>query len=79
MSIEEPTLITQYGIYLQPFVMMSILLGIYGLTVAVKSLQEIAAGKHCVCFVETKGAFSSITCYTICSPLGEITWNSDVL
>ncbi|KAF3423246.1 hypothetical protein E2986_09128 [Frieseomelitta varia] len=43
MSIEEPTLITQYGIYLQPFVMTSIFLGIYGLTVAVKSLQEIAA------------------------------------
>ena len=42
MSIEEPTLTTQYGIYLQPFTVISIFLGIYGLTVTMKSLQEVA-------------------------------------
>ncbi|CAD1472135.1 unnamed protein product, partial [Heterotrigona itama] len=52
MSMEEPSLITHYGIYLQPFVMTSIFLGVYGLTVAVKSLEEIAAGKNCACFIE---------------------------
>ncbi|OAD53102.1 Organic solute transporter alpha-like protein [Eufriesea mexicana] len=42
MSIEEPSLITQYGICLQPFMVISILLGIYGLTITLKSLQEVA-------------------------------------
>ncbi|XP_076173366.1 organic solute transporter subunit alpha [Ptiloglossa arizonensis] len=42
MSIEEPSLATQYGIYLQPSSVASILLGIYGLTITVKSLQEVA-------------------------------------
>nr|XP_033339217.1 organic solute transporter alpha-like protein [Megalopta genalis] len=42
MSIEEPNLITKYGIWLQPICMTSILFGIYGLTITVKSLQEVA-------------------------------------
>ncbi|XP_076238443.1 organic solute transporter alpha-like protein [Calliopsis andreniformis] len=42
MSIEEPTLATQYGFCLQPTSVASILLGIYGLTITVKSLQEVA-------------------------------------
>ncbi|KAG7197319.1 hypothetical protein KM043_018435 [Ampulex compressa] len=42
MSIEEPTLATQYGVCLQPFAVTSILLGIYGLTITLKSLQEVA-------------------------------------
>ncbi|XP_076763204.1 organic solute transporter subunit alpha [Xylocopa sonorina] len=39
--IEEPNLITRYGICFQPFLVISILLGIYGLTVTMKSVQEI--------------------------------------
>ncbi|CAK9827696.1 Organic solute transporter subunit alpha [Anthophora retusa] len=42
MSIEEPNLMTQYSVCFQPFTIASILLGIYGLTVTVKSLQEVA-------------------------------------
>ncbi|XP_076299559.1 organic solute transporter subunit alpha [Lasioglossum baleicum] len=42
MSIEEPSLMTEYGVWLQPFCVTSILLGIYGLTITVKSLQEVA-------------------------------------
>nr|XP_031838272.1 organic solute transporter alpha-like protein isoform X2 [Nomia melanderi] len=42
MSIEEPSLANEYGIWLQPFAVTSILLGIYGLTITVKSLQEVA-------------------------------------
>lgn len=46
MSIEEPNLATQYGIFFQPFTVASILVGIYGLTITVKSLEEIAPGKN---------------------------------
>lgn len=52
MSIEEPTLATQYGIYFQPFTVISIFLGIYGLTVTMKSLQEVAPGKNCAYLIE---------------------------
>lgn len=54
MSIEEPSLATQYGIYLQPSSVASILLGIYGLTITVKSLQEVAPGKNRVCLIKRK-------------------------
>ncbi|XP_015605633.1 organic solute transporter alpha-like protein [Cephus cinctus] len=42
LAAEQPTLAERYVIYLQPFCVVSILLGIYGLTVTTKSLQEIA-------------------------------------
>ncbi|KZC06057.1 Organic solute transporter alpha-like protein, partial [Dufourea novaeangliae] len=42
LSIQEPSFATQYGVWLQPFTVTSILLGIYGLTITVKSLQEVA-------------------------------------
>ncbi|XP_017877322.1 organic solute transporter alpha-like protein [Ceratina calcarata] len=42
MSIEDPGLMQQYGVCLQPFAVTSILLGIYGLTIITKSLQQAA-------------------------------------
>ncbi|KMQ89304.1 organic solute transporter alpha-like protein, partial [Lasius niger] len=39
---EEPILVTQYGVYLQPVMVISILLGIYSLTVATKTLHAVA-------------------------------------
>ena len=44
--MEKPILVTNYGIYLQIFIVTSILLGIYGLTVATRTLQEVAPGKE---------------------------------
>ncbi|XP_011495104.1 PREDICTED: organic solute transporter alpha-like protein 3 [Ceratosolen solmsi marchali] len=41
MSAEAPIFATTYGVFLQPLVIISILLGIYGLTVVTKSLQDI--------------------------------------
>ncbi|CAL7939747.1 unnamed protein product [Xylocopa violacea] len=41
ISTEESNLMTRYGICFQPFSVISILLGIYGLTVTMKSLQEV--------------------------------------
>lgn len=51
MAIEEPILATQYGVCLQPTSVASILLGIYGLTITVKSLDEFAPGKNHVCLI----------------------------
>ncbi|CAL1673177.1 unnamed protein product [Lasius platythorax] len=42
MTAEEPILATQYGVYLQPVMVISILLGIYSLTVATKTLHAVA-------------------------------------
>ncbi|XP_003700075.1 organic solute transporter alpha-like protein 3 [Megachile rotundata] len=42
IAMEEPNLMTQYGICFQPLCVASIFLGIYGLTIAMKSLQEVA-------------------------------------
>ncbi|XP_011263634.1 organic solute transporter alpha-like protein [Camponotus floridanus] len=39
MATEESTLPTQYGIYLQPVMVISILLGIYSLTITTKTLH----------------------------------------
>jgi hypothetical protein len=46
MSAEAPIFATTYGVFLQPLVVISILLGIYGLTIVTKSLQEINPGIH---------------------------------
>lgn len=46
MAAEEPILATQYGIYLQPFMVISILLGIYSLTIATKTLHAVAPGNE---------------------------------
>ncbi|XP_050462052.1 organic solute transporter alpha-like protein [Cataglyphis hispanica] len=42
MAAEEPILAAQYGIYIQPFMVISILLGIYSLTIATKTLHAVA-------------------------------------
>ncbi|XP_012215403.1 organic solute transporter subunit alpha [Linepithema humile] len=42
MAAEEPILATQYSVYLQPIMVISILLGIYSLTVATKTLHAVA-------------------------------------
>ncbi|PBC34120.1 Organic solute transporter alpha protein [Apis cerana cerana] len=42
MSFEEPRLSDQYAIFFQPLSLASVLLGVYGLTVTTKSLQEVA-------------------------------------
>ncbi|XP_029037132.1 uncharacterized protein LOC114873214 [Osmia bicornis bicornis] len=42
MSIEEPSLINQYSVCFQPLTVASILVGIYGLTITMKSLHEVA-------------------------------------
>ncbi|XP_023245004.1 organic solute transporter subunit alpha-like [Copidosoma floridanum] len=42
MSAEAPVFANSYGVFLQPFVLISILLAIYGLTVVTKSLHAIA-------------------------------------
>ncbi|XP_029675832.1 organic solute transporter alpha-like protein 3 isoform X2 [Formica exsecta] len=42
MKAEEPILATQYGVYLQPVMVISILLGIYSLTIATKTLHAVA-------------------------------------
>lgn len=44
MAAEEPILATQYSIYLQPVMAISILLGIYSLTVTTKTLHAVAPG-----------------------------------
>ena len=46
MAMEEPILVTKYGTFLQTFAVISILLGIYGLTITTRSLQEVAPGKE---------------------------------
>ncbi|XP_011870410.1 PREDICTED: organic solute transporter alpha-like protein isoform X1 [Vollenhovia emeryi] len=40
MNAEDTIVATQYGIFLQPFMVISILLGIYGLTIATKTLHS---------------------------------------
>ncbi|XP_076621663.1 organic solute transporter subunit alpha [Colletes latitarsis] len=42
MSIEDPSIVKQYSLYLQPLSVASIFLGIYGLTITLKSLQRVA-------------------------------------
>ncbi|XP_029165247.1 organic solute transporter alpha-like protein 3 [Nylanderia fulva] len=42
MTAEDATLATQYNLYLQPFMVTSILLGIYGITVTTKTLHAVA-------------------------------------
>ncbi|KAM0727344.1 Organic solute transporter alpha-like protein 3 [Formica fusca] len=42
MKAEEPILATQYVVYLQPVMVISILLGIYSLTIATKTLHAVA-------------------------------------
>ncbi|XP_053997057.1 organic solute transporter subunit alpha-like [Hylaeus anthracinus] len=42
ISIWDPSVLRQWGLYLQVASVVSILLGIYGLTITVKSLQEVA-------------------------------------
>ncbi|XP_070160083.1 organic solute transporter alpha-like protein [Polyergus mexicanus] len=42
MRAEEPILATQYSVYLQPVMVISILLGIYSLTIATKTLHAVA-------------------------------------
>jgi len=44
MGVEEPILVTQYGLYLQPIMVISILLGIYSLTIVTKTLHPVAPG-----------------------------------
>lgn len=46
MSAEAPIFATTYGVFLQPFMLISILVGVYGLTVVTKSMQEIAPGMY---------------------------------
>ncbi|XP_066603293.1 organic solute transporter alpha-like protein [Prorops nasuta] len=42
MAVEQPSLQVQYGVYLQPISVTSILLGLYGLSITMQSLQEVA-------------------------------------
>jgi len=46
MGVEEPVLVTRYGLYLQPIMIISILLGIYSLTIVTKTLQPVAPGNR---------------------------------
>jgi len=43
----ENMLATQYGIFLQPLMVISILLGIYSLTIATKTLHTAIPGNEC--------------------------------
>lgn len=45
MGVEEPILVTQYSLYLQPIMIISILLGIYSLTIVTRTLHPLAPGK----------------------------------
>ncbi|XP_032667045.1 organic solute transporter alpha-like protein 3 [Odontomachus brunneus] len=42
MAAENPMLFTEYGVYLQPLMVISILSGIYSLTITTKSLHAVA-------------------------------------
>ncbi|XP_043467044.1 organic solute transporter subunit alpha-like [Leptopilina heterotoma] len=46
MAMEEAILVTRYSIFLQTFAVISILLGIYGLTITTRSLEEAAPGTN---------------------------------
>lgn len=60
MSIEEPSLMTQYSVCFQPLSIASILAGIYGLTITMKSLHEVAPGKNHACLIEKKDLAQSL-------------------
>jgi len=45
----ENMLATKYGIFLQPVMVISILLGIYSLTIATKTVHTAIPGNECVC------------------------------
>lgn len=74
MSFEEPRLSDQYAIFFQPLSLASVILGVYGLTVTTKSLQEVAPGKNRAYLIERKESPSIIcSCYLI----SEITREAD--
>lgn len=69
MSFEEPRLSDQYAIFFQPLSLASVLLGVYGLSVTTKSLQEVAPGKNRAYLIERKESPSIIcSCYLISAP-----------
>lgn len=46
ISAEEPIFVTSYSPFFQPFVVISILVGLYGLTITTMSLDNVAPGKN---------------------------------
>jgi len=47
MEAEDPMFATQYVTFLQPVMVISILLGIYSLTVTTKTLHTAVPGNEC--------------------------------
>lgn len=60
MAMEEAILVTRYSVFLQTFAVISILLGIYGLTITTRSLQEVAPGEELSLEVEQRPHFTAI-------------------
>lgn len=59
MQAEEPTFPTQYGVYFTPVMLISILLGIYSLTIVTKTLHTTIPGnKHTYLFKSFLSSFN---------------------
>jgi len=63
MEAEDALLVSRYAVFLQPLVVASILLGLYGLTITLKSLEEVNPGsnlKHKAAVIQMVLMFSKL-------------------